>query len=509
MRLRHVLTSGVELILGLAIVSAASPCIAQPLPQSAPQPAARVVGKSTEVTLSNNAGSNSIGSSTVRTLADALAASYANNPALQAERARLRATDEGVPQALAGWRPQVSFSGTTGYGDGYSRQYLTTTGRGINTVVQTDRLIATASAGLTQPLYRGGRTRAATNQAENRVMAERARLIAQEQQAFTDTVNAYVGLIQSQQILTLRINNEQVLQRQLQATNDRFRVGEITRTDVAQAEAALAGATADRENAAGNLQISRSQFVRSVGTVPPGNLVEPQPLRLPVKNEIEAANMALANNPTVIAAMFDDAAAKDQVDVAFSALLPQLSLQSQIFQQQNSGVGRTSTNGYQIVAGLTVPLYQGGSEYSAVRQARQSQQQSHKLVDDARRNAVQQSVQAWETLVSTNATVQSLRTQIRANVIAVEGVQREAIVGSRTTLDVLNAQQTLLQSQVTLISQLATLINNSYAVAGAIGRLTAQDLKLPVPLYDETAYYNVVRNKWAGTGDYAPDQPGR
>jgi outer membrane protein len=161
------------------------------------------------------------------------------------------------------------------------------------------------------------------------------------------------------------------------------------------------------------------------------------------------------------------------------------------------------------VAGLTVPLYQGGSEYSTVRQARQSQQQSHKIVDDARRNAVQQAVQAWETLVTTRATIQSTKAQIRANEIALEGVQREAIVGSRTTQDVLNAQQALLSSEVTLVTTLALLVNNSYAVASAIGRLTAQDLNLAVPLYDDTAYYNAVRNKWVGTGDYAVDQPGR
>ena len=496
MRLRH------GVILGLGITAlAAAPGFAQSNGQSR--------GKPPVTNLISPTSPVSPAGAAVRNLAEALAASYANNPALQAERAKLRATDEGVPQALAGWKPQVSLSGTAGYGDGNSWQYLPSGRGGVTLSSKTDRLIATAGAGVTQPLYRGGHTRASTNRAENQVMAERARLIAQEEQTFTDTVTAYVGLIQTQQILSLSINNEQVLARQLQATNDRFRVGEITRTDVAQAEAALAGATAGREAAAGNVQIARSSFVRAIGVPPPGNLVEPQPLKLPVKNQIEAANMAILNNPTVVAAMFDDAAAKDQVDVAFSALMPQLSLQGQVFQQQNSNSAHSVVNGYQIVAGLTVPLYQGGSEYSAVRQARQTQQQSHKLVDDARRNAVQQAVQAWETLATTHATVQSTQVQIRANEVALEGVQREAIVGSRTTLDVLNAQQALLSSEVTLVTSLATLVNNSYAVANAIGRLTAQDLNLSVPLYDDTAYYNIVRNKWAGTGDYAIDQPGR
>ena len=454
-----------------------------------------------------------------RTLPQALAASYANNPGLQAARAQLRATDENVPQALAGWRPTVVLQGTSGGGDGYTRQYLSsvtidqTTGQNISggrsSNSRTDRLTGTAQATLTQPLYRGGRTRASTNRAESQVMAQRALLIAQEQQTFVDTINAYVGVIQTQQILSLNINNEQVLARQLQATNDRFRVGEITRTDVAQAEAALAGATAQRQTSEGNVATARASYLRVIGFHPSPELVEPQPLRLPVRNGLEVTTLAAANNPNVVAAQFNDAAARDAVDVAFSALMPQLSLQALAFQQKNSNLPRSSANGAQLLATLSVPLYQGGSEYSAVRQARQQEQQTRKQLDDARRQAIQQATQAWETLVAARATADSTRSQIRANNIALEGVEREAIVGSRTTLDVLNAQQALLNSQVTLVQNLANLVTASYTVAAAIGRLTARDLNLPVPIYDETAYYNRVRDNWFGTGDYATGQPGR
>ena len=156
-----------------------------------------------------------------------------------------------------------------------------------------------------------------------------------------------------------------------------------------------------------------------------------------------------------------------------------------------------------------MPLYQGGSEYSAVRQARQAEQQTQRLVDDAKRTAVQNAVQAWETLVAAKAAADSTRAQIRANEVALEGTEREAIVGSRTTLDVLNAQQLLLNSRTTLVQNLAQLVTASYGVAAAIGRLTARDLHLPVPLYDETAYYNAVKDKWVGLGDYATNQPGR
>jgi outer membrane protein len=446
-----------------------------------------------------------------RTLAEALAATYANQPALQAERAKLRATDENVPTALAGWRPTVVMAGTAGYGDGLDRSYSAlTAASGVPwTKVRTDRDIATAQATVTQPIYTGGKVQGNVNHAKDLVMSERANLIAQEETSFFNTVSAYVGVIEAQDLLTLNINNEQVLAKQLDATNDRFRVGEITRTDVAQAEAALAGATAARQTAEGNLATARATYVQIIGFPAPPNLVEPQPLALPIHNDQEAATLASANNPNVISAEFTDSAAKDAVDVAFATLLPQLSVQGQAFQEQNPGSRSNDVNGYQVVAQLSVPLYQGGSEYSAVRQAKQTEQQSAKLVSDAQRTAVQAAVNAWETLVAATAAAASTRSQIRSNEVALEGVEREAIVGSRTTLDVLNAEQALLNSRVTLVQNLAQLVTASYQVAQAIGRLTARDLRLPVPLYDETAYYEAVKNKWFGLGDYATNQPGR
>ena len=439
-----------------------------------------------------------------RTLQDALAMVYTNNPTLQAARAQLRATDEGVPQALAGWRPTIALAGGPGYGDGTIRS---ANSRGTS-ITRNNRDIYTEQATLTQPLYRGGATRAGTNQADNRVFGQRGRLLATEQQVFSDSVTAFVNVIQTQQVLQLNINNEQVLARQLQATNDRFRVGEITRTDVAQAEAALAGARATRQTAEGNLQTARGTYRRLVGELP-DQLVEPQPIKLPIKNQSEATQLAAANNPNVVAALFDDAASKDAIDVAFAALMPQLSVQAQAARADNSSVAGQRTIGGQVVLNASVPIYQGGAEYSRIRQARQTEQQSRKNVEDVRRQAVQQATQAWETLVATRATIESTRAQIRANQVALEGTQREAIVGSRTTLDVLNAEQTLLNSRVTLVQNLASLVTNSYTLAAAIGRLTARDLNLNVPLYDETAYYNAVRQKLFGTGDYATNQPGR
>jgi outer membrane protein len=511
MGLRHALLAGFSLFALAASARAQTPT--QPLsapPQALSRPAAptRVVQAQLPRTPAGkpSAPPPAAAGFIPRTLIEALAATYSNQPALQAERAKLRATDENLPAALAGWRPTVVLAGSTGYSDGKAQQFLRSTGL---IATQTDRVIATAQATVTQNIYTGGKVQANVNRSKNQVMAERATLIAQEQTSFNNAVGAYVGVIQAQQLLDLQINNEQVLAKQLEATNDRFRVGEITRTDVAQAEAALEGARATRETAVGNLQTARGTFQQIIGVFPPNNLVEPQPLNLPVRSELEAATLASSNNPNVITALFNDAVAKDAIDVAFSALLPQVSVQGQTFQQNNAGSRSSETNGYQIVAQLSVPLYQGGSEYAAVRQARQAEQQTQRLIDDAKRTAVQNAVQAWDTLVAAKASADSTRAQIRANEIALEGVQREAIVGSRTTLDVLNATQLLLQSRTTLVQNLAQVITASYGVAVAIGRLTAKDMHLPVPLYDETAYYQAVKDKWVGLGDYATNQPGR
>ena len=446
----------------------------------------------------------SAGFAQTRTLQDALALAYSTNPALLAERANVRATDENVPAALSGWRPSVTISANAG-------QIADTTIThefGGNTLNNQLRGTNTEQLSVTQPVYSGGQTVAATNKAENQVGGERARLIAQEQTTFGSVVQAYVNVILAQQVLALDVNNEQVLTRQLQATNDRFRVGEITRTDVAQAESALAGATATRQTAEGNLQTARSTYEQVVGEAP-DKLVDPQPLRLPTKTLEDANTLAANNNPSVVAALFDDAAAKDNFDVQYSKLLPNFSVQGQLVRGKDVNELSTTTKVMEILASLSVPIYQGGIEYAAIRQARQAELQARSNVNNARRTAVQQATGAWETYVAAQASVASTRQQIRADEIALEGVQREAIVGSRTTLDVLNAEQELLNSRTTLVQSLANLVDASYVMAAAVGRLTARDLGLHVALYDDTAYYKAVHNRWIGTGDYATDQPAR
>jgi len=222
-----------------------------------------------------------------------------------------------------------------------------------------------------------------------------------------------------------------------------------------------------------------------------------------------AREMAEKNNPTVVASLFADAAAKDNVDVQYARLMPTLSLQGSYGRTVDVTSKNVTVRTNQALLVANVPIFQGGVEYAAIRQAVQQQQQTRKALEDARRTAVQQLTTAWQTYLATKETIASTREAIRSNEIALEGVQREAIVGSRTTLDVLNAEQTLLVSRTTLVNNLASLVTASYQVAGAVGRLTARDLNLNVPLYDETAYYKAVKNRWTGTGDYATDQPGR
>ena len=443
------------------------------------------------------------------TLDQALAVAYLTNPVLQAQRAALRAADENVPSALAGWRPQVSITANAGYIQAGQIQHLTAPPPPHDITAFGTRGANSESLIVNQPLYNGGGTVASVAHAKNLVMAQRAALIAAEQQVFGNVVSAYVGVIQAQQVLQLAMNNEQVLAKQLQATNDRFTVGEITSTDVAQAQAALAGAVAERETAAANLKIADATFRQYVGSDPAPNLVPPQPLQPVAGSEQAAVAQAVANNPTVIGAMFQAAEAKNNFDVAYAKLMPNISLQGQISHNEDTQQQNLTTNLAQIMVQLSMPIYQGGSEYAAIRQARQLIQQALKSIDDSKRNAAQQAAAAWNAYVGAQATIVSTRQQITANEVALQGTEREAIVGTLTTLDVLNAQQALLNSRVTLVQNLSTLVNASYSLAQAVGRLTARDLGLHVPLYNDLAYYDAVKNLWIGTADAATNQPGR
>ncbi len=210
----------------------------------------------------------------------------------------------------------------------------------------------------------------------------------------------------------------------------------------------------------------------------------------------------------MIAAQFTDAASRDAIDVAYAALMPQISLQASAYSESNPSGPKTALNGGQVLGELTVPLYQGGSEYAAIRSARAQAQESFAAILSAQRAAYAQATQAWEGLAAARAAIIATNAEIRANAIALDGTEREELVGTRTTLDVLNAQQLLLQSQVQQVQNIATLVNDSYTVAAAIGRLTATDLALPVDQYNDLKYYHSVALAGFGTGEAADQKAG-
>ena len=435
-----------------------------------------------------------------QTLTEAFAYAYNNNPQLLAQRAALRATDETVPQALSGWRPTVNFTAQAGF----NRSGFATTDpdTGLNSPTQFGSFNPRSmQVQATQPIYRGGRTEAQTRQAINNVQAARAQTLAIETQVFQQVAQAYLDVVRDQTLVEVARNNEQVLRKQLQATQDRFRVGEVTRTDVAQAESSLAQANAQRITAEGNLEASRANYTRQVGH-PPGRLLMPrQRPVLPASRE-EALALAASNNPSVIAAQFTELAARDNIDVVRSQLLPQISVvgtlsraYSPSFQQQNSRTDQAS-----VIAQMTMPLYEGGAVYSQTRQAEQTVGQRRSQVDDARRAAVQSATQSWETLKAARASIASFGAAVRAAQIALEGTQQEALVGSRTVLDVLLAEQQLFTTQSQLVGAQHDAALQEFVLTAATGRLIAPELKLPVKLYDMETHYKLVKDKWFGFG---------
>ncbi len=450
------------------------------------------------------------------TLTQALVVAYQNNATLQEQRAALRQADEDVPTALSGWMPSVSLSGTYGR----TAETLVTTNPAIPATLTSPFVPASTTttpenfnesigeATATEQVFSGGKSVAQLRQAHNSVYAARAQLLATEQTVFNNVVQAYVSVVTDAQVLALQQNNEEVLHQQLKDTQTQFDVGEITMTSVAQAQASLAQAVEQVQVASGNLKIAQENFRQLVGSYPADVLTPPQPLSLPVGTKTAAAAAAVANNPNVIAAEFSNSADKDAVNVAFSALMPQVQVQASAFHEVGQSYAGSQLKGGSVIGQLTVPLYQGGQEYATIRNARAKEQQSFAAILDAQRTAWYQGSQAWEAIVATRAAIVASNVEIKANAIALDGTEREELVGTRTTLDVLNAQQLLLNSQVQQVQNIGTLVNNTYAVAAAIGRLTVRDLGLPVQEYDDLKYYNAVKYAGFGTGEWADHKAG-
>ena len=427
-----------------------------------------------------------------QTLQEAWGRAYHTNPTLEAQRAQLRATDEQVNQALSGWRPTVQ----AGLSSGFANQRSNlggTLGGGSTSLNPT-----TLSLSLQQPLYTGGRTTALTRRAEHNVETQRARLIATEQQIFLDIGTVYMNALRDQAVVDLNRNNERVIARQLQATRDRFSVGEVTRTDVAQAEARQAGAIADRFQAEGNLQVSRAIYERLVGE-PPGVLVPPNlPTGLPPSRD-DAVAAASADNPTVFAASFAALGASDNVRAIEGERYPNVNLQGALSRDYDRTTQDSRTDLATVVAEVTIPLYQAGAVSSRIREAKEFEGQALTQIEESRRAAIQDASESWENIATARARIQSLQSQIQAAEIALEGVQQEALVGTRTVLDVLDAEQELLNARVNLVVSQRDFAVATLTLASAVGMLTAERLGLNVAFYNPNYHYEHVRNKVWGT----------
>jgi outer membrane protein len=425
-----------------------------------------------------------------QSLVEAMASTYNSNPDLLASRALLRQTDETLAQAVANWRPKITLSAEYNKieADSISIRALPTYYilNGKTTLLS-----------INQPIFRGGKTVADTKTAQANIQAQRAQLANTESTVLLNTVTAYANLVQDLGIVNVRRNNVRVLVQQLDATRERFRVGELTITDVSQAEARLEQAKADLVLVEAQIRIDEAVYVHVVGAKP-GRMGELPLFGALPGSEEEAVALAMNSGYLPVSAQYRISAASYGVNSATSALLPQVNLVGYIQQQFDLQVPTDNYNQYGLRLQATVPIYQNGTEWSQIRQAKELVGQRRNELDSARRTAAENVIRSWRNLDSARSRVTSFTAQVKANEVALNGVRQEALVGSRTTLDVLNAEQELLNAQVSLITARHDVQVAYYGVLSNIGRLTARSLGLPVEYYDEEKYYKDVGSRWIG-----------
>jgi len=435
------------------------------------------------------------GPAAAETMSSALARAYRNNPDINQQRAAVRARDESVPSAKAGWLPKAAVQGQAGH------QYTEATGYPGATSLKQKQSANPAQIGatLTQTLFDGNKTLNSVSQAESNVLAQRETLRQQELTTLQSASTAYMDVLRDTAVLGLRRNNIKVLQVQLQQTQDRFQVGEVTRTDVAQAESSLATGRADFAVAQANLENSIANFRRQIG-IDPKNLAPAQPVeRLLPKTVAAAIAVGLEEHPAITGALHQVDAAESAVKVAEAALLPTVGVQGSVSRSvDSSGIVGYNQNSASVLGTLTVPLYQGGQEYAAIRQAKEQLGQA-RLAVDSQRIAIRAGISSsWGSLQSAKSAIIAYQASVKAAEVALNGVREEAKVGQRTTLDVLNAQQTLLNARVQLVSAQRDRVVTSYSVLAQMGRLSIDTLGLNTPAYDPGDHYERTKNRFIG-----------
>ncbi len=432
------------------------------------------------------------------TLEWALVQAYQNNPSLNAQRASLRATDENVPQALSGYRPKVSVTASAGFN--YENATTVFPLGGVVSTTQFAQQFVSRGVGATatQTLFNGFQTANRTRQAESQVEGARETLRVTEQQVLLDAATAYMNLLRDQAILDLNRRNVEVLTEQLKQTRDRFNVGEVTRTDVAQAESRLAAGRSALLGAQSNYVTSQANYRRIIG-VDPGRLAPGTPVDRLSPNMLAAAiKQGQGQSPSVLAAMYGVDIALLAVKISEGALYPNLTVTASASQGTNPAFEVARETAASIVGQLTIPIYQGGAEYSAIRQSKESLGQQRLNLDINRDQARATVVQSWGQLDAAKAQIEATTAQVNAAEIALNGVREEARVGQRTTLDVLNAQQELVNARVALVTAQHDRVVASYTLLAAVGGLSMPRLGLDILIYDPQVHYQQIRDAWVG-----------
>ncbi len=424
----------------------------------------------------------------------ALIQAYQTNPQLNSQRAIVRQTDENVPQALSGYRPTVNATAAVGTQHLWS-QGTVGVGGASSHITNTPHSVGLTA---TQTLFNGFQTANRTRQAEAQVSAARATLAVTEQQVLLNAATAYMNLLQTSAVLDLQRRNVEVLQEQLRQTRDRFNVGEVTKTDVAQAESRLAGGRSQVLAAESNYVTARAVYRQVIG-VEPGKLASATPVdRFSPKTLRDAIATGRSDNPSVAAATFGIDVASMQVKVNEGALYPTVTANANVQRAWEVSQQLQNTFSASLMAQVSIPIYQGGREYSTIRQSKELLGQRRIDLETARDQAQATVVQAWGQLEAAKANIQATQAQVNAAEIALNGVREEARVGQRTTLDVLNAQQELVNARVNLVGAQRDRVVASYALLSAVGGLYAQVLGLKTPVYDPIVHYQQVRDSWAG-----------
>lgn len=432
---------------------------------------------------------SAVGEVRAQSLRDALASAYKYNPRLDAERARQRATDEEVSRAHSGYRPIVSGSADIGY---------QRTDTKPNSVGAGETHPKGYGISASQPIFNGFRTLNGVRVAEATVRAGRETLRNVEQSVLLEAATAYVDVVRDQAVVKLRENNVDVLTRELRATRDRFSVGEVTRTDVAQAEARRAAAVSALDLAKANLKTSRAIFERVVG-FPPSTLAEQRPPnRLLPKSLNEAIDVTLKESPLVVAALYTEQAARHTVDQVWGELLPSIRVDATYSHRYDTSTAIDEAESTTVTGRLDVPLYEAGDVHARVRQAKHTHVSRLQQIEQQRTEAKASTVSAWSNLVAARAQIEADELQVSATATALAGVREEERVGQRTLLDVLNAEQEALNAQVQLATTKRNLVVASYALLASLGRLSIAEMGTSALAYDVEAHYHEVRRKWWG-----------